>query len=66
MIHKRFMHLSIALLFSLSVLMSCATTGGARAQEPVYEPLQGTVSSVDKYGNLTTDITEAALKEKGY
>ena len=66
MIHKRFMHLSIALLFSLSVLMSCATTDGARMQEPVYEPLQGTVSSVDKYGNLTTDITEAALKEKGY
>ena len=66
MIHKRFMRLSIALLFSLSVLMSCATTDGARMQEPVYEPLQGTVSSVDKYGNLTTDITEAALKEKGY
>ena len=64
MIHKRFMHLSIAVLFGLSVLMSCATTNGTRMQDPVYEPLQGTVSSVDKYGNLTTDITEAALRKR--
>ena len=66
MIHKRFMRLSIAVLFSISLLMSCASTGGNRSKEPVYEPLHGTVSSVDKYGNLTTDITETALQEKGY
>ena len=66
MIHKRFMRLSIAVLFGISLLMSCASTGGNRSKEPVYEPLHGTVSSVDKYGNLTTDITETALQEKGY
>ena len=66
MIHKRLIRLSIAVLFSISLLMSCASTGGNRSKEPVYEPLHGTVSSVDKYGNLTTDITETALKEKGY
>ena len=31
MIHKRFMRLSIALLFGLSVLISCATTDGGKA-----------------------------------
>ena len=66
MIHKRLIRLSIAVLFSISLLMSCASTGGNRSKEPVYEPLHGTVSSVDKYGNLTTDITETALQEKGY
>ena len=66
MIHKRFMHLSVAVLFSISMLISCASTGKNGSQEPVYESLKGTVSSVDKYGNLTTDITETALKEKGY
>ena len=66
MIHKRFIRLSIAVLFSISLLMSCASTGGNRSKEPVYEPLTGIVSSVDKYGNLTTDITETALQEKGY
>ena len=66
MIYKRFMRLSAAVLAGLFVLMSCATVNRAHSREAAYEPLQGTVSSVDKYGNLTTDITEAELKEKGY
>ena len=62
MIHKRFMRLSIALLLSLSVLMSCATTGKARMQEPVYAVIAKIITDMFVKMNGGKAITDANLK----
>jgi protein tyrosine/serine phosphatase len=61
----------VLLAVLLAALSGCASSGKAventAAQEAVvYVELQGTVVSVDKYGNVQTDISSGALTEAGY
>lgn len=58
--------LCIALTAAL-VTMSCRTTSvGTQASVQVVQTIHGSIQTVDKYGNVSTDITVEAMDRAGY
>ncbi|QQO11109.1 tyrosine-protein phosphatase [Breznakiella homolactica] len=61
------MRLTAAGFLLVSLLISCASSAAPKtADASAFPKLQGSAATVDKYGNVTTDIAEADLISAGY